>query len=201
MNITTDHFIDTARRNIIHGGSPMESRHFAVWHFTGGATGESSIGAMRERGVSAHLVIERDGSIWQCRPFNLTAGHAGESRWKDPKTGKNFNGCNLYSIGIEIANAGDDDGALAWTKKHGGKTAMAKHWQGGKIEEWEIYPDAQIAAVLAVSKLLLDRYSLDDFTGHEYIAPERKNDPGPLFPMQSLREQLGFAGLPAIHRK
>lgn len=198
MNITAEHFIDTAIRDLIAGGEPMESRHFLVWHFTAGATAKSSINAMRERKVSAHLVIDRDGTIFQCRAFDKTAGHAGASRWRDPKTRKFFNGCNSYSIGIEIANAGDDP-ELA--HRMGGKTAMAKHWQDSKSKEWEVYPDAQLSVVLAVSRLLVSRYNLDDATGHEYIAPERKNDPGPLFPMREFREALGFPGLPEVHKK
>jgi N-acetyl-anhydromuramyl-L-alanine amidase AmpD len=42
------------------------------------------------------------------------------------------------------------------------------------------------------------RYSLDDITGHDCIAPERKLEPGPAFPMVPLREARGFKGLPAV---
>lgn len=73
-------------RDIIPGGTSMPVRRALVLHFTGGATGKSSIKAMRERGVSAHLVIDRDGTVTQCRAFDRTAGHAGQSRWVDPKT-------------------------------------------------------------------------------------------------------------------
>lgn len=46
--------------------------------------------------VSSHLVILRDGQIWQFAPFSKRAWHAGES---------NFEGrsrCNDFSIGIEL---------------------------------------------------------------------------------------------------
>ena len=46
--------------------------------------------------VSAHLLIERDGSITQFVPFDLRAWHAGVSSWK----GKEH--CNDFSIGIEM---------------------------------------------------------------------------------------------------
>ncbi len=198
MKLLPSHLIDTAVLDLITGGALMETRRCLVWHFTSGATAKSSITHMRRKGLSAHVVIDRDGKLYQCRPFDRTCGHAGESRWRDPRDGNRlYVGCNQFSIGIEIANAGDDP-ALA--KRMGGKTAMAKHWQDSRAKEWEIYPDVQLATVLELSKLLVVSYNLDDATGHEYVAPERKNDPGPLFPMKEFREACGFSGLPKIHR-
>lgn len=189
------------RRDIIAGGDGMLIRRALVIHFTGGATGESSIDAMRERGVSAHLVIDRDGTVIQCRPFHKTAGHAGVSRWRDPKTGTLYTGCNNFTIGIEIANAGDDEGAQSWSRKYGGTFQSGQHRnEGGRVRLWELYPAAQIEAVTAIAKVLVERYNLDDVTGHDCIAPERKTDPSPLFPMQAVREACGLHGLPAVHQ-
>jgi len=188
------------RRDIITGGKAMPVRRALVLHFTGGATGKSSIAAMRERGVSAHLVIDRDGSVTQCRAFDLTAGHAGVSRWVDPVTSRKYTDCNDFTIGIEIANAGDDAGAQAWARKQGSEFAKAKHRNGGPEVLWEEYTDAQIASVTAVCQALVLHFHLDDITGHDCIAPERKNDPGPLFPMASVRKACGFSGLPIVYR-
>jgi N-acetylmuramoyl-L-alanine amidase len=206
MNFSIDsaHFLAidgrAVARNIIAGGKPMAIRRAVVLHFTGGASGESSIHAMRERGVSAHLVVDRDGTITQCRAFNSTAGHAGVSRWVDPKTKREYTGCNDFTIGIEIANAGDDEGAQSWARKHGATFAMATHRNGGPKRLWELYPAVQIEAVTAICKALVSKYNLDDITGHDCIAPERKLDPGPLFPMQQVREACGFKGLPEVHQ-
>lgn len=46
--------------------------------------------------VSAHLLIERDGSITQYVPFDLKAWHAGKSCFSGREN------CNDYSIGIEL---------------------------------------------------------------------------------------------------
>ena len=200
MNIT-DHFLDEATQDLIDGGSPMNVRRALVIHFTGGATAASSVEAMRERGLSAHLVVDRDGSVTQCRAFNRVASHAGASRWVDPNTGTRFDGMNACSIGIEIANAGNDPGALKWARKQSGFASItAKHRNGGPAVEWEEYPAAQRDVVFEISKLLVETYHLDDVTGHDCIAPERKDDPGPAFPMEELRKACGFTGLPEVHR-
>lgn len=46
--------------------------------------------------VSAHLFIERDGSLVQFVNFNQRAWHAGVSEWQGRKN------CNDFSIGIEL---------------------------------------------------------------------------------------------------
>jgi len=72
----------------------------------------------------------------------------------------------------------------------------AKHKNGGPVQEWETYPEAQMNSCVQVAKALVERYNLDDVVGHEDIAPDRKNDPGPAFSMKTLREACGFKGLP-----
>jgi N-acetylmuramoyl-L-alanine amidase len=193
MKITDDHWLDTAIRKPIPGGAAMLVRRFLVFHFTAGATGESSIRYWKEKqnGVCAHLVIERDGTIKQCRPFNRTCGHAGLSKWNG------YTGLNSNSIGIELANAGDDDPALSWARKQPGFFSIkARHKNGGPLSEWEGFPLAQLISCEEASKVIKARYNLDDAIGHEDIAPSRKTDPGPAFPMLAMREALGFSGLP-----
>lgn len=201
FTIGADHWLVGAKRNVIEGGSPM-TPICLVEHFTAGAGAPSSIESMRDNGLSAHLVIDRDGTIFQCRPFTRTCGHAGVSRWVDPKTGKRWSGLNQCSIGIEIANAGDSYDEISWVRRSGYKGVMAKHRNGGKSTTWEEYPAAQLASVIGVSLALVRHYGLHDVTGHDCIAPERKSDPGPAFDatMKEIREACGFSGLPAVHR-
>lgn len=179
----------------------MPVRRCVVIHYTAGATARSSINFWKTKsakGASAHVVIDRDGTIIQCRPFNRTAGHAGVSRWRDPKTGVLYEGLNSCSIGIELANAGDNVKlARRWSKM---PLVKAAHRNGGPAKDWEAYPPAQLAAVTKLVQALVKRYRLDDITGHDCIAPERKSDPGPAFPMEKLRQACGFSGLPIVYR-
>lgn len=203
MTILESHWLAQAARNIVPGGSPMGTRRFLVIHFTAGWLGRDSVDFWRTpaaKGASAHVVIDRDGSIIQCRPFNRTAGHAGKnSKWKDPKTGTVYRNAqiNQCSIGIELANCGDLErdvypstmGPLA------GKPIprlTAKHKNGGPMKRWEEYTPAQIAACTELGGALVKRYNLDDVVGHDDVAPTWKNDPGPAFPMRQLRTMLGF---------
>lgn len=88
------------------------------------------------------------------------------SRWVDPNTKNLFRGLNSCSIGIEIANAGNEEGALKWARKQPGFSWIkAKHRNGGAVVEWENYPAAQLKAVFAISKLLVSTYKLDDVIG------------------------------------
>jgi N-acetylmuramoyl-L-alanine amidase len=197
MRIDESHLLDMGKRDLLPGGAVMAVRRFLVIHYTAGATAQSSVNYWKQlaNGICAHFVIDRDGGIIQCRPCNRTAGHAGASNWKDPKTGITYHGLNSCSIGIELANAGDNATLAAkWMKA---PTVTLPHKNGGAPRQWEAYPEAQLAACTRLSQTLVKRYRLDDVVGHDDISPRRKSDPGPAFPMQDLREACGFQGLPS----
>jgi N-acetylmuramoyl-L-alanine amidase len=201
MKITNFHTLDIASQQILPGGRPMPVRRFLVIHYTAGWSAQSSVNFWKTsaaRGANAHLVIDRDGSVIQCRRFNTTAAHAGVSRWKDPKTGKMYNLLNGCSIGIELANSGDM-GRRKFPPTTGsgldGKPVpvkTARHKNGGTPCLWEVYDPRQLDSLWAIAQLLVTRYKLDDVVGHDDISPNRKTDPGPLFPMSQFRAFLGF---------
>ena len=194
MNITTDHWLNTATRIPIAGGAQMAIRRFLVIHHTAGASARSSIDWWRKlaNGVCAHFTIDRDGTIYQSRPCNRTAGHAGGSRWQDPNTHITYHGLNSCSIGIELANGGS-----AYPRKFSElEPVKAAHKNGGPVKEWETYTPEQLAACESLAQLLVAYYKLDDLIGHEDCSPGRKTDPGPAFPMLALRQACGFSGLP-----
>lgn len=186
-SIGTDGWLKNAHLCALAGGSTLSDHQFLVIHFTSGATAESSINFWRSpaaKGASAHVIIDRDGTIYQCRAFNRTCGHAGVSRWKGRS------GLNSCSIGIELANAGDD-AALAkrWTKL---PLVKARHKNGGSLKEWEAFPEAQIRACESVASAIVAHFGIKDVIGHDDIAPNRKNDPGPACPMERIRKSCGF---------
>src|SRR3954464_2982687 len=104
MKITDNHLLDEAKPAFLTGGNELPIRRLLVIHFTSGLSAQSSIDFWKSaeaKGACAHIIIDRDGAIFQCRAFNRTAGHAGVSRWVDPTNGMTRVGCNAFSIGIE----------------------------------------------------------------------------------------------------
>jgi N-acetylmuramoyl-L-alanine amidase len=75
-----------------------------VIHYTGDNSMDGAVSWLcaQQSGVSAHLVIGKDGSIIQLVPFNVSAWHAGRS---DYNGRANVNG---FSVGIENVGIGDE---------------------------------------------------------------------------------------------
>ena len=108
--------------------------------------------------VSPHLFIDRLGNVQQFVGFNHQAWHAGISCWQ------HRNGCNGYSIGIELEGTVTSD-----------------------------FTQAQYQSLTIACRWLLDCYptiGLDSIVGHMEIAPTRKSDPGVGFDWLTLYQAL-----------
>jgi N-acetylmuramoyl-L-alanine amidase len=169
---------------------------YAVVHFTAGASAESSIAWLLDPAAraSAHVVVARDGGLTQLVAFDRRAWHAGRSRWEDRED------LNRWSLGIELDNAGPlQRRADGWTSGWGARiddaeVVEAVHRHGGPARAWHAFPPEQLRAAADVVNLLARHYRLEDVLGHDDIAPGRKSDPGPAFPMESFRARaLGRA--------
>lgn len=132
--------------------------------------------------VSAHYLVPRDTDqsplpIYRLVPDSRRAWHAGRSRWQQ------YAGLNASSLGIEIVNLGYDE-------QQAQLPAQLRHWQP--------YTPAQIAAVGALGRELIQRYRIPptQVLGHSDVAPERKQDPGPLFPWRELALNYGVGAWP-----
>ncbi|ODT84530.1 N-acetylmuramoyl-L-alanine amidase [Phenylobacterium sp. SCN 70-31] len=160
-----------------------------VMHFTaGGGAGPKGVAdyfLRPEAKASAHVVVGRDGGVLQVVPFNVKAWHAGRSVWRGRSN------CNDFSIGVEIDNWGrltrTADGLVrSWTNAvvDPGKAAELTHKNETSRSLWETYDETQLQAVVRVTRLILAAYpSITEIVGHDDIAPGRKTDPGPAFPM------------------
>lgn len=147
----------------------VDSRvRFLVMHYTE-IDERQSIQVLTTEGVSAHYVVPdapqiRNGEpvVWQLVPESQRAWHAGTSSWQGTTE------LNAASIGIENVNLGPID------------TPQGRGWQP--------YPPAQVDALIRLSKDIVTRYAIAPtrVVGHSDIAPQRKIDPGPLFPWKQL---------------
>jgi N-acetylmuramoyl-L-alanine amidase len=171
-------------------GGPLSPRYL-VMHYTAGRSLESSVTSLCTKkpsgNASAHLVLGRDGRIVQLAPFNVVTWHAGVSAWNG------LTGLNSASIGIEMDNAGVldkvGDQYVSWFGMAipDNEVRVAAHRNGGPVRGWHAYTPVQIARATELAELLVAHYGLEDVIGHEDIAPGRKSDPGPAFPLASVR--------------
>ena len=175
------------------GGKFAAPPKIAVIHFTAGGTGRSSAEWFRSpqnTGSSAHVVIERDGTVLQCISLEKVAWHAGKSSWHG------LVGLNRHSIGIELANWGALRSASGgWVTSTGKRIAepfLGTHRNGNpdgsrRVIGWEPFSDEQFDAARAVVEALVSAYGVNEIVGHDDIAPVRKSDPGPAFDMARFR--------------
>jgi N-acetylmuramoyl-L-alanine amidase len=132
-----------------------------VLHYTGMRTGEAALARLRDGEakvkVSAHYLIEEDGRVFSLVAEERRAWHAGVSFWKGARD------INAASIGVELINPGHEFG-------------------------YRPFPEAQITALIELLGEIRERWSVPDarILGHSDVAPDRKQDPGELFPWARL---------------
>lgn len=163
-----------------------------VIHYTAGASLKSSANWLvnPQAKVSTHLIVGKTGDIIQLADFNIKTWHAGKSAWKGRTN------LNSYSIGIEIDNAGQltkrAEGYYTHfnTKIDDNNVVLAKHKLDTEEKAWEAYTAEQTTAVENICLLLKETYNIKEIVGHDDIAPDRKRDPGPAFPLQQLKDKI-----------
>lgn len=194
MTIKDNLLYDDNGKQVPFSNTPNKAGKFTpqylVMHYTAATTASSSISWFMNKAAnaSAHLLIDRDGSITQFAPFNVVTWHAGVSQWNG------LSGLNQYAIGIEMVNGGRllKSGA-SWICATDRRVVpeddvvRATHKNETTPDNWHDYTPEQVNAAIAIATLLVKTYGLKDVLGHEDIAPHRKSDPGPAFPLSSIK--------------
>ncbi len=172
---------------------------YLIVHYTASENfaGDVRVLSTGDRQVSVQLAIGPAGEIAQIMPFNRRAWHAGRSAWKG------INDINSHSIGIELTNIGwldrhDENGWFRINSSGVPETRTipedelirATHRSEAREIMWQPYPQAQLDALWTITTALHAKYSLAEILGHDDIAPGRKTDPGPAFPMEELRDHI-----------
>lgn len=166
---------------------------YIIMHYTADTSAASTISWFKDPAsqVSAHLLIDTDGTITQFVPFNDVAWHAGDSTWDGLVS------MNHYSIGIELVNAGrlgkSGDNWICFQNNQvipPSEVLMAQDKNETFVSAWQTYPQTQINTAIEAGKALISAYTIKDILGHEDVAPGRKVDPGPAFPMDSFRTAI-----------
>jgi N-acetylmuramoyl-L-alanine amidase len=137
--------------------------------------------------ASAHIVVERDGSVTQVVSFDRVAWHAGSSSWRGRSN------CNAFAVGIEIVNpgklTGTPAGATAWFGESFGpesgivRASTPAHGDGC----WMPYTEAQLRTVEQLVGALGREYPIGEVVAHHDISPGRKVDTTPLMDWPRMR--------------
>lgn len=129
--------------------------------------------------VSAHYLIDRDGSVYSLVPENRIAFHAGKGLLSHDSSTQNA--LNGQSIGIELMAVG-----------------TAAEMQKLGVINYQLIPEGAIgfteAQYVSLKQLLLELASRHpelelncrQVVGHDAYAPSRRGDPGLLFDWQKL---------------
>jgi N-acetylmuramoyl-L-alanine amidase len=130
-----------------------------VLHYTGMQSAEAALARLTDPAaeVSAHYLIEEDGTIHRLVAEDKRAWHAGQSHWRG------ITDVNSASIGIELVNPGHEFGY--------------REFAPAQIEA--------LIPLLAEIKDRYE-ITRGNIVGHSDIAPTRKQDPGELFPWARL---------------
>ena len=112
-----------------------------------------------ESKVSAHYLISEAGEVTRLVPEDKRAWHAGVSYWRGEAD------VNAVSVGIELDHPGHKFG-------------------------YREFADAQIAALVPLLHAIVKRHDVPraNVVGHSDVAPQRKIDPGELFPWARIAE-------------
>jgi len=145
-----------------HGPRPAPGRiDLLILHYTGMPTATAALDRLCDPAseVSAHYLIEEDGTVWQLVEETQRAWHAGRGFWAGATN------INDRSVGIELVNPGHEHG-------------------------YRDFPEAQLAALETLCRAILQRHPISParVLGHSDVAPERKQDPGELFPWARLAQ-------------
>ncbi|HUK09957.1 MAG TPA: N-acetylmuramoyl-L-alanine amidase [Stellaceae bacterium] len=137
-------------------GAPID---MLVLHYTGMRTAEEAIDRLCDPAakVSAHYVIDEDGTVWRLVAEENRAWHAGISSWQGTTD------VNGASIGIELVNPGHE-----WGYRDFPEVQMAAL-------------EALARGILGRHPIPGDRV-----VGHSDVAPLRKQDPGERFDWRRL---------------
>lgn len=151
-----------------------------IIHATAGSSSAGAVSVMRMGKVSFHWLVPDENEpqhgkiVWACAPEARAAKHVRDDK-RHPDINKNANMVNRWSLGIEVVNT----------------------QVGDPFSDWQVQVTAQIV------RYCWAKYpNLVDVTSHAKLDPERRTDPGPLFPWERFKQLVlqdnGQDGVPEV---
>ena len=144
-----------------------------VVHYTGMASAAAALQRLCDPAakVSAHYLIDEDGSVHRLVAEDRRAWHAGVASWRGVAD------VNARSIGVELVNPGHEFGYRPFAE-----------------------PQMEAFRALAAEIIARHAIPARNVVGHSDVAPSRKSDPGEFFDWRGLAEAgIGLWPRPADH--
>jgi N-acetylmuramoyl-L-alanine amidase len=139
-------------------GCPVD---MLILHYTGMRTAQAALDRLRDPAaqVSAHYVVNEEGTVFRLVPEDRRAWHAGVSHWRG------HTALNARSIGIEIVNPGHEFG----------------------YRDFPVLQLAAVCD-LCLPILARHAIPARNVVAHSDVAADRKQDPGERFDWRALAE-------------
>ena len=131
----------------------QETRHL-IHHWTGGSRpGPQVFDVLRQRGLSVHLCVDPDGTVWQFCDLDRRCSHAGSlDDWDHD--GHELS-ANAWSIGVEVVNP-----AAPRSPVQGVQRAVVREAIHGQAQDATCFTASQTRALLELTRVICERYEL-----------------------------------------
>lgn len=177
---------------------PDNRPHGVVVHYTADRALEAGAAYLVSANLGYHLIVGRDGGIYQMTSLDRMAWHAGKAIWHGRSPNHHFLGVSLVSWGFlkqlpsgkfrshTGADVDPDDVAQRPDNRH------------GIVQPWDAATPEQVTSLEEILQWCVTRgIDPDMVCGHDECAlpPGRKADPGGVLPyaMSELRQRLKSA--------
>lgn len=176
--------------NVTKGRRGLINATIGTVHWTGGdRIGPAHNTFLHPKGgASAHLMIDRDGSIRQYAQFSRRCWHAGKSSWHNRK------GVNNFSIGVELVNAGllrsPPGSGKFFTRGRNKREISPKQVRIIDGRPYHTYSREQFNSLRQIMRALHATYGITEWVGHQDVSPGRKSDPGPILSFEELAQMF-----------
>ena len=146
-------------------------------HYLADRDVDRSIQGLKDAGLGYHLIIDRDGKIFQTCYFNLRVNHAGVAEWNGLSPNRNFIAIAVASWGYLDAGNKAWNGAIIDAKE----TSLRPSNVSEKLMRWDAATQVQETALVNCLNWLVSKgISIKNICGHDESAKPvgRKPDPG-----------------------
>jgi len=163
-------------------------------HYLAEVNVEAAIASLRKEGLGYHVIIDRDGKLYQTCYFSHKVAHAGVAKW-------NGKSPNSHHVAVAVASWGavglKDKKFFSWAGHQipAGEVARRPGNLGNQLYHWHAATQTQEATLMMFLRWCVSKgISPKDVCGHDECAipAGRKADPGGVltWTMKELRDVL-----------